>query len=358
MIEELKKLERRFLELQKRIVEPDVMANHALYAEVNREYRHLEKIVKVYQSYNHALEDIDEVQRALEDEKDEEFREFLNSELERLGPQRDGYYQELKVQMLPRDTRDDENAILEIRAGTGGDEAALFAGDLFSMYMQYAQKCNWKFSVLSATEGAFGGYKEIISMVEGDQAYGHLKFESGVHRVQRVPSTESMGRIHTSAATVAVLAHVEDVDVQVNMEDVRRDTFRASGAGGQHVNKTDSAIRLTHRPTGIVVECQDGRSQHANFDKALKVLKSRIYDLEKSKREQEMREERRGQVKSGDRSDKIRTYNFPRGTVTDHRVGYSNHNISVVLGGNIQPFIDRLKIDSNSKKILGFSSAK
>ena len=238
-----------------------------------------------------------------------------------------------------------------IRDSTGGDEASIFAGDLYRMYSKYCQDQGWSVSLLDANEGTAGGFKEIICTIQGSEVYGKLKFESGAHRVQRVPSTESQGRVHTSAATVAVLPEVEDVDVDVNMGDIRKDTFRASGAGGQHINKTESAVRLTHFPSGIVVECQDGRSQHSNYDKAMKVLRSRIYEKELKEHNDKLSSERKIMVGSGDRSDKIRTYNFPQGRVTDHRIGYTVYNLTNILAGDIKDFIDRLRIAENSEKI-------
>jgi peptide chain release factor 1 len=241
--------------------------------------------------------------------------------------------------------------ILEIRAGTGGDEAAIFAGDLFKMYEAFASKQGWTFSVMSLTEGTAGGFKEIVSSVEGEDVYAKLKFESGAHRVQRVPQTESQGRVHTSAATVAVLPEAEDVDVELNMSDIRKDTFRASGAGGQHINKTESAVRLTHAPSGLVVECQDGRSQHANYDKALKVLRSRLYEQELKKHNEAISSQRKTMVGSGDRSDKIRTYNYPQGRVTDHRINLTVYNLPTIMGGEIDEFIEKLRIAENTEML-------
>ena len=280
----------------------------------------------------------------LSNEKDPEFREMAKAEIDELEPQIEKLEEELKFMLIPKDPNDSKNVILEIRAGTGGDEASIFAGDLFRMYKSYAEDQNWKFTILNFNEGSAGGYKEIVASVEGEDVYAKLKFESGVHRVQRVPATESQGRVHTSAATVAVLPEAEDVDVELNMGDIRKDTFRASGAGGQHINKTESAVRLTHIPSGLVVECQDGRSQHANYDKALKVLRSRLYEIELQKHNAEISSQRKSMVGSGDRSDKIRTYNYPQGRVTDHRINLSVYNLPNVMNGDIEEFIEQLRI--------------
>ena len=253
--------------------------------------------------------------------------------------------------MIPKDPNDEKNVILEIRAGTGGDEAAIFAGDLLKMYQLYAEKNNWIFTVINYSEGTSGGYKEIICSVEGGDVYGKLKFEAGAHRVQRVPETETQGRVHTSAATIAVLPEAEDVELEINTNDIRKDTFRASGAGGQHVNKTESAVRLTHEPTGVVVECQDGRSQHANYDKAMKVLRSKLYEVELQKRNQEIAGKRKTMVGSGDRSDKIRTYNYPQGRVTDHRIKHTVYNLPGVMSGGLFSFTEKLRIAENAEKM-------
>lgn len=349
MIDKLEAIKKRFEEVSQLIVQPEAMSDMEKYARLNKEYRDLEKIVDKYKAYTLVSQNIRNAKDVLETEKDEEFREMAKFELDDLLPRVVELEEELKLMLIPRDPNDSKNVILEIRAGTGGDEAALFAGDLFRMYAQYADAQGWKFSVMSLTEGSAGGFKEVVSSVEGEDVYAKLKFESGVHRVQRVPQTESQGRVHTSAATVAVLPEAEEVDVEVNMGDVRKDTFRASGAGGQHINKTESAVRLTHMPSGLVVECQDGRSQHANFDKALKVLRSRLYEIELKKHNEAISSQRKSMVGSGDRSDKIRTYNFPQGRVTDHRINYTVYNLPAIMGGEIDDFIEKIRIAENTE---------
>lgn len=351
MIDKLEAIKKRFEEVSQLIVQPDAMADMNNYTKLNKEYRDLEKVVKKYDEYSTTVANLKGAKEVLETEKDPDFREMAKAELDELVPKKEELEEELKIMLIPKDPNDSKDVILEIRAGTGGDEAALFAGDLFGMYKSYAESLGWNFSVVSLTEGTVGGFKEIICSITGEDVYGKLKFESGAHRVQRVPSTESQGRVHTSAATVAVMPEAEEVDVELNMGDIRKDTFRASGAGGQHINKTESAIRLTHIPTGVVVECQDGRSQHANYDKALKVLRSRLYEMELKKHNDEISSQRKSLVGSGDRSDKIRTYNFPQGRVTDHRIGYTVYNLPTVLGGELNDFVEQLRIAENAEKM-------
>ena len=349
MIEKLEEIKHRFEEVSQLIVQPDAMADMNKYSKLNKEYKDLEKIVSKYDEFSNAKSNLQNAKDVLGTEKDPEFRELAKAEIDELEPLVTQLEEELKILLIPKDPNDSKNIILEIRAGTGGDEASIFAGDLFRMYKSFAEGERWNFSVLNFNEGSAGGYKEIVASVEGEDVYGKLKFESGVHRVQRVPATESQGRVHTSAATVAVLPEAEEVDVDLNMGDIRKDTFRASGAGGQHINKTESAVRLTHIPSGIVVECQDGRSQHANYDKALKVLRSRLYEIELQRHHDEISSQRKSMVGSGDRSDKIRTYNYPQGRVTDHRIGFSVFNLPNVMNGDIGDFIEQLRIAENAE---------
>ncbi|MEQ6168395.1 MULTISPECIES: peptide chain release factor 1 [unclassified Ekhidna] len=349
MIEKLEEIKHRFEEVGQLIVQPDIVTDMEKYGKLNKEYKDLEKIVVKYKEYTEAKSNLENAKEVLSNEKDPEFREMAKAEIDELEPQIEKLEEDLKFMLIPKDPNDSKNVILEIRAGTGGDEASIFAGDLFRMYKSYAEDQNWSFSVLNFNEGSAGGYKEIVASVEGEDVYAKLKFESGVHRVQRVPATESQGRVHTSAATVAVLPEAEEVDVELNMGDIRKDTFRASGAGGQHINKTESAVRLTHAPSGLVVECQDGRSQHANYDKALKVLRSRLYEIELQKHNAEISSQRKSMVGSGDRSDKIRTYNYPQGRVTDHRINLSVYNLPNVMNGDIEEFIEQLRIAENAE---------
>ncbi len=351
MLEKLVAIKDRFEEVGQLIVQPDAMADMKLYSKLNKEYKDLEKIVKVYDEYSDVVGNIESSKEILKTEKDEEFREMAKMELDELEPRKEVLEEELKFMLIPKDPDDHKDVIVEIRAGAGGDEAGIFAGDLYRMYDRYIDGKGWKKELISLNEASSGGFKEIVFSVSGEDVYGSLKFESGVHRVQRVPVTESQGRVHTSAASVAVLPEVEDVDVELNLKDVKKDTYRSSGAGGQHVNKTESAVRLTHLPTGIVVECQDGRSQHKNYDKALTVLRSRLYEMELKKQQEEVAGARKSLVGSADRSDKIRTYNYPQGRVTDHRIGYSQHNLPTVMDGQIEEFIENLRIAENAEKL-------
>ena len=347
MIEKLKELKRRFEEIGQLIVQPDVTADMSKYHQLIKEYKNLERVVVKYDEYAEADSNLENAREVLKQEKDPEFREMAKAEIDVLQPKITRLEDELKRLLMPKDPNDGKDVILEIRAGTGGDEASIFAGDLFRMYKFFAESQNWDLSMISCTEGSSGGFKEIILSIKGEDVYGKLKFESGTHRVQRIPATESQGRVHTSAATIAILPEADEIDVKLNMEDIRKDTFRASGAGGQHINKTESAVRLTHI-SGIVVECQDGRSQHSNYDKALKVLRSRIYEIELKKHNETIRNKRKNMIGSGDRSDKIRTYNYPQGRVTDHRIGYSLYNLPGVMNGEIAGFIEQLRIAENA----------
>lgn len=351
MLEKLAAIKDRFEEVGQLIVQPDAMSDMKIYSKLNKEYKDLEKIVIVYDDYKNVLDNIESSKEILRTEKDEEFRDMAKMELDELNGRQSTLEEELKVLLIPKDPDDSKDVIMEIRAGAGGDEAGIFAGDLYRMYTRFIEGQGWKKELISLNEASSGGFKEVVFSVVGEDVYGSLKFESGVHRVQRVPVTESQGRVHTSAASVAVMPEVEDVDVDLNMKDVKKDTYRSSGAGGQHVNKTESAVRLTHLPTGIVVECQDGRSQHKNYDKALSVLRSRLYEQELKKQQDEVADHRKSLVGSGDRSDKIRTYNYPQGRVTDHRIGYSVHNLPSVMDGQLLDFVENLRIAENADRL-------
>jgi len=351
MIEKLETLKARFEEVGQLMVQPDAMADMKQFSKLSKEYKDLEKIVTKYDEYKKVLDGIKSAKSLLETEKDEEFREMAKMELEELNPKKKRFEEEIKQLLIPKDPNDSKDVILEIRAGAGGDEASIFAGDLLRMYQKFCEKKGWKISVSDYVEGTAGGYSRIVASVKGDDVYGILKFESGVHRVQRVPTTETQGRVHTSAASVAVLPEMDDVEVEIDLNDIRRDEFCSSGPGGQSVNTTYSAIRLTHIPSGIVVQCQDQKSKLKNYDKALKELKSRLYAIELQKQQDEIGAERKSMIGSGDRSDKIRTYNYPQGRVTDHRIGYSQHNLPHVMDGNIGEFVDRLRIAENTEKL-------
>lgn len=351
MKDKLEAIKNRFTQVGEMLVQPGIMEDMKNYSKLSKEYKDLEKIVKKYEEYQKILHDISSAKSLLETEKDPEFRNMAKAELDELYPLLEASEESLKQMLIPKDPNDSKNAILEIRAGTGGDEAAIFAGDLFRMYQRFSEIMGWKMNILDLMEGTSGGYKEVICTVSGEDVYGKLKYESGVHRVQRVPVTETQGRVHTSAASVAVLPEMEEVEIDIDMNDVRKDTFCSSGPGGQSVNTTYSAIRLTHIPTGLVVTCQDEKSQLKNLEKALKVLRSRIYEMELKKHNEQIGQRRKSMVGSGDRSDKIRTYNFPQSRVTDHRINYSVYNLQSVLDGSIEDFIEQLRIADNAERL-------
>ncbi|HDM76191.1 MAG TPA: peptide chain release factor 1 [Deltaproteobacteria bacterium] len=341
MIERLDSVEERFIELEKRLSDPEIVSDMEEYKKIAKEHSELEPIVKTYRQYKDILRELEDNRELLED-KDEEIQQLAKEEIARLKNDLAEVERKLKELLIPKDPNDEKNVILEIRAGTGGDEAALFAADLYRMYTRYAEQNNWKVEVLSSHPTGIGGFKEIILAIDGKGAYSRLKFESGVHRVQRVPVTESQGRIHTSAVTVAVLPEAEEVDITIDPNELRIDVFRSSGPGGQSVNTTDSAVRITHIPTGLVVTCQDEKSQHKNKAKALKVLRSRLLDMKKREQEQQIAEDRRSQVGTGDRSERIRTYNFPQNRLTDHRINLTLYKLESVLQGELDQVIDPL----------------
>jgi len=350
MFQKLEDVEKRYEELNKKISDPDVIARQAEWQKCMKEHAAIVDVVEKYREYKKAKQSFEDAKEML---ADKDLKELAEMEMEELREKIPALEEELKILLIPKDPDDDKNIICEIRAGAGGDEAALFAGTLFRMYSMYAESKHWKIDILNENETGLGGYKEITFMVTGKGVYSRLKFESGVHRVQRVPDTESSGRIHTSTATVAVLPVVEDVEIEINPADIRMEVFRASGAGGQHVNKTSSAVRLIHEPTGIVAECQTERSQLQNREYAMRLLRSRIYEIEKEKQDAEIASERKSQVGSGDRSEKIRTYNYPQGRITDHRIGMSIYQIEDFLNGNIDEMVDNLIAADRAERLKG-----
>ncbi|MEW5845857.1 MAG: peptide chain release factor 1 [Bacteroidota bacterium] len=351
ILRKLEGIRHKFEEIGQQITDPAVMADMKRFVALNKEYKQLEPVVEAYEKYKNVLSNIESSRQILVNEKDEELREMAKMELESLTQEQEKLEEEIKILLLPADPQDSKNAVMEIRAGTGGDEASIFAGDLFRMYTKYFEKKGWKYEVTSFSEGTVGGYKEIIMNVTGNGVYGVLKYESGVHRVQRVPQTETQGRVHTSAATVAVLPEADEFDIELKMEDIRKDTFCSSGPGGQSVNTTYSAIRLTHIPTGIVVQCQDQKSQIKNFEKALAELRTRLYNMEYQKYLDEIASKRKTMVSTGDRSAKIRTYNYPQGRVTDHRINLTLYNLSAIMDGDLQEIIDKLQLAENAERL-------
>ncbi len=342
MLQKLEEVEKEFNKLSKQLEDPEIFKNIEKFQKISKEHSDLKPIVEKFKEYKKVLNNIEENHYMLKHEKDNEIKELAKTDLEELEVKKEQLEKDLKFMLLPKDPNDNKNVILEIRAGTGGEEAALFAADLFRMYLRYSERKKWKVEILSANETGNGGFKEVIALINGKGAYSKLKYESGIHRVQRVPLTESQGRIHTSAVSVAILPEAEDVDIEINTSDLKIDVFRASGAGGQHVNTTDSAVRITHIPTGIVVTCQDERSQHKNKAKAMKILRAKLFDIEMQKQEQELANERKQMVGTGDRSEKIRTYNFPQSRVTDHRIGLTLYKLNDILDGDIDEIIDAL----------------
>ena len=349
MVEKLKLAENRFAELSELIIQPDIISDQKRYIQISKEYKDLKKIIDKGEVYKNLIANKSEAQEIISIEKDDEMIEMAKMQLEEVEAELPKIEEDLKVLLIPKDPDDSKNVVVEIRAGTGGDEASIFAGDLYRMYTKFSESKNWSVNLVDLNEGTSGGFKEIIFEVNGEDVYGNLKFEAGVHRVQRVPQTETQGRVHTSAATVIVLPEAEEFDVELDMQDVRIERTTSTGPGGQSVNTTYSAIKLHHEPTGIIVSCQDQKSQHKNLDKALKVLRTRLYELEVEKRRQADSLKRKSMVSSGDRSAKIRTYNYPQGRVTEHRIGLTLYDLPKIINGDIQKIIDELMLAENSE---------
>lgn len=351
ILSKLEGIRDKYESVSQQITDPDVMSDMKRYIQLNKEYKELTPIVEIADKFKNALSNLQQAKDILSNEKDEEMREMAREEIEELEPAVAQMEEDIKLMLIPADPQDSKNAIVEIRGGAGGDEAAIFAGDLMRMYLKFFEKKGWKAEITNQSEGTSGGYKEIVMKVSGDGVYGVLKYESGVHRVQRVPQTETQGRVHTSASSVAVLPEAEEFDIELKTDDIRKDTFCASGPGGQSVNTTYSAIRLTHIPTGIVVQCQDQKSQLKNYDKALEELRTRIYNLEYQKYLDEISSKRKTMVSTGDRSAKIRTYNYPQGRMTDHRIGYTMYNLPTFMDGDIQEVIEKLQFAENAERL-------
>jgi peptide chain release factor 1 len=354
MFDKLEAVEKRYDEVATQLADPEVIARRAEFQKLSKEHADLSELVAAYREYKKVIGEID-ANKPLLEEKDVEMRAMAREEQHRLDDEKTRLEATLKVLLLPKDPNDEKNIVLEIRSGTGGEEAALFAADLFRMYSRYAERKRWKLEILSTSDAAAGGIKEVIALVSsnGGKVYSQLKYESGVHRVQRVPATEAQGRIHTSAATVVVLPEAEEVDVKIEEKDLEIKVSRSGGPGGQSVNTTDSAVQILHKPSGIQVRCQDEKSQHKNKDKAMKILRSKLFDIEREKQETAEREARREQVKSGDRSDKIRTYNFPQDRLTDHRIGFTRHNLDAILDGELDPIVDALRTHYQAESLKG-----
>lgn len=351
MLDKLEAIYDRYREIEAQMNDPEITSDMKRYVKLSKDYKDLQPVVKAYHDYKSLLDSIAECKELLSSEKDEELREMAKEELASGQSRKEQMEEEIRIMLIPADPQDSKNAVVEIRGGTGGDEACLFAGDLFRMYSRYCEKKGWKVDIVDYNEGTAGGYKDITFNVSGEKVYGMLKYESGVHRVQRVPATETQGRVHTSAAGVVVLPEAEEFDVELNMSDVRIDTFCASGPGGQCVNTTYSAVRLTHIPTGIVVSCQDQKSQIKNKEKAIVVLRTRLYEREYNKYMEEMSSKRKTMVATGDRSEKVRTYNYPQSRVTDHRIGWSMHNLPAFMDGDIEECIEALQLAENAEKL-------
>ncbi|HTX88909.1 MAG TPA: peptide chain release factor 1 [Bacteroidales bacterium] len=351
MLDKLEAIKIKFEEIQRDMTDPAVMQDMKRFIKLSKDYKSLQPIMEAYEKYRNILANLEHAKDIVYKEKDDEFRAMAKEEVEVLTADRDRLEEEIRLMLVPADPQDEKNAVVEIRAGTGGDEASIFAGDLFRMYNKYCESRGWKVELIDMSEGTAGGYKEIIFDVIGDGVYGQMKYESGVHRVQRVPQTETQGRIHTSAATVAVLPEADEFDVEIKPADVKKETFCASGPGGQSVNTTYSAVRLTHIPSGIVVSCQDEKSQLKNYEKAMKVLRTRLYEQEYQKYLDDISKKRKTMVSTGDRSAKIRTYNYPQSRVTDHRINMTLYNLPVILDGDVQPLIDALQLAENAERL-------